>query len=129
MTDRSFTAAMVQMRTGLLPEPSLHQATALIREAAKQGAQYVQTPEVSNMMQANREALFAHLQPEEDDASLRAYRDLARELQIHLHIGSLAVRATPDRARRRGAGRGPAGSPRRPGSGGNRRCAPARRGP
>ena len=108
--DRSFTAAMVQMRTGLLPEPSLDQAAALIREAAKQGAQYVQTPEVSNMMQANREALFAHLKPEEDDASLRAYRDLARELQIHLHVGSLAVLATPDRAANRSFLIGPDGA-------------------
>jgi deaminated glutathione amidase len=46
----TFTAAMVQMRTGLLPEPSLEQAARLIREAAAQGADYVLTPEVSNMM-------------------------------------------------------------------------------
>jgi len=32
--DRAFTAAMVQMRTGLLPEPSLEQGIALVREAA-----------------------------------------------------------------------------------------------
>ena len=31
-TDMSFTAAMVQMRTGLLPEASLEQGTRLIRE-------------------------------------------------------------------------------------------------
>ena len=36
--DRAFTAAMVQMRTGLLPEPSLEQGTKLIREAAALGA-------------------------------------------------------------------------------------------
>jgi glutaredoxin len=40
----TFTAAMVQMRTGLLPEPSLEQGTRLIREAAAQGADYVLTP-------------------------------------------------------------------------------------
>ena len=28
---RTFTAAMIQMRTGLMPEPSLAQATKLIR--------------------------------------------------------------------------------------------------
>ncbi len=93
-----FVVAMVQMRTGLLPEPSFEQAEALIREAASQGADYVQTPEVSNMMQVSRAALFEHLASEDDDASLRAYRDLARELRIHLHIGSLALRATPERA-------------------------------
>ena len=42
--DQSFTAAMVQMRTGLLPEPSLEQGSKLIREAASQGADYVLTP-------------------------------------------------------------------------------------
>ena len=58
----TFTAAMVQMRTGLLPEPSLEQGIKLIREAAAQGAHYVLTPEVSNMMQLNRQALFEHRQ-------------------------------------------------------------------
>src|SRR4029450_4341745 len=53
--DLTFTAAMVQMRTELLPEPSLEQATKLIREAGAQGADYVRTPEVSNMMQGNRD--------------------------------------------------------------------------
>ena len=89
--DSIFTAAMVQMRTGLLPEPSLEQGTRLIREAAAQGADYVLTPEVSNMMQLNRKALFEHLATEEDDKSLKAYRALAKELNIHLHIGSLAL--------------------------------------
>jgi deaminated glutathione amidase len=97
-TDRSFTAAMVQMRTGLLPEPSLEQGTKLIRQAAAQGADYVLTPEVSNMMQLNRKALFEHLVDEADDLSLKAYRALAAELKIHLHIGSLALRASSERA-------------------------------
>ncbi|MBI5131135.1 MAG: carbon-nitrogen hydrolase family protein [Rhodopseudomonas palustris] len=93
-----FNAALVQMRTGLLPGPSLEQGTKLIREAAAAGADYVLTPEVSNMMQLNREALFQQLADEDSDASLKAYRALARELKIHLHIGSLALRASPDRA-------------------------------
>lgn len=105
----SFIAAMVQMRTSLLPEPSLEQATALIREAAAQGANYVQTPEVSNMMQVNRAALFEHLADEDNDISLKAYCELARELKIHLHIGSLALRATPERAVNRSFLIGPEG--------------------
>ena len=108
--DLSFTAAMVQMRTGLLPEQSLEQGTKLIREAAAQGADYVQTPEVSNMMQLNRTALFEHLADEADDLSLKAYRALAAELKIHLHIGSLALRATPERAVNRSFLIGPDGT-------------------
>jgi deaminated glutathione amidase len=96
--DLSFTAAMVQMRTGLLPQANLEQGTKLIREAAAQGADYVLTPEVSNMIQSNRQAMFENLAAEEDDLSLKAYRALAVELKIHLHIGSLALRASPERA-------------------------------
>jgi hypothetical protein len=108
--DRSFTAGMVQMRTGLLPEPSLAQASRLIREAAAQGADYVQTPEVSNMMQLNRTALFEHLQSEQDDASLKAYRALAAELKIHLHVGSLALRFSEEKAVNRSFLIGPEGN-------------------
>lgn len=93
-----FTAAMIQMCTSLSPEASFRQAEALVREAAAQGADYVQTPEVSNLIQKNRKALFELLAPEQEDVSLKAYRDLARELKIHLHVGSLALRATPERA-------------------------------
>src|SRR6476469_1080986 len=107
--DNIFTAAMVQMRTGLLPGPSLEQGMGLIRQAAAQGAEYVLTPEVSNMMQLNRKALFEHLASEQDDLSLKAYRALAAELKIHLHIGSLALRASPERAVNRSFLIGPAG--------------------
>ena len=96
--DQTFTAALVQMRTGLLPGPSLEQGIKLIREAKAQGADYVLTPEVSNMMQQNRDALFEHLATEEADPSLKAYRALAAELKIYLHIGSLALKFSPEKA-------------------------------
>jgi deaminated glutathione amidase len=93
-----FTAAMVQMRTAMLPETSLAEGIKLIREARDRGADYVQTPEVSNIIQVNRNGLFEVLASEEDDRSLKAYRELASELKMYLHIGSLALKATPERA-------------------------------
>jgi predicted amidohydrolase len=93
-----FTAALVQMRTGLRPADNLEQAVRLIREAKDKGADYVLTPEVTNVMQENRKALFELLASEEDDASLKAFRALASELRIYLHIGSLALKASPERA-------------------------------
>jgi len=109
-TDLTFTAAMVQMCTGLLPQANLEQGTKLIREAAALGADYVLTPEVSNMIQANRKAMFENLSSEQDDVSLKAYRALAAELKIHLHIGSLALRASPERAINRSFLIGPDGA-------------------
>jgi deaminated glutathione amidase len=108
--DPGFTAAMVQMCTGLLPEANLEQGSRLIRQAAAEGADYVQTPEVSNMIQTNRKAMFELLATEQDDVSLKAYRALAAELNIHLHIGSLALRATAERAVNRSFLIGPDGN-------------------
>ncbi len=93
-----FTAALVQMRTGLLPADNLIQAIKLIREAKDKGADYILTPEVTNIMQENRKALFDLLASEDDDGSLRAFRELAQELKVYLHIGSLALKASPERA-------------------------------
>jgi predicted amidohydrolase len=96
-----FKAALVQLRTGLMPADNLLEATRLIREAAAQDAQYIQTPEVTNVMQENRKALFDLLASEADDASLKAFQALAAELKVHLHIGSLALKASPERAANR----------------------------
>jgi predicted amidohydrolase len=45
--------------------------------------------------------LFAHIVEEERDPALAAFQELARELQIHLHIGSLAVKVLPEKAANR----------------------------
>ena len=42
--DLTFTAAMVQMRTGLLPEPSLEQGTKLIRAGRRRRAPIMCSP-------------------------------------------------------------------------------------
>jgi predicted amidohydrolase len=96
-----FIAAMVQTRTKLSPDDNVKEISALIREATARGAAYVQTPEMTNLLAGNRDQLFKTIADEEHDSSLKSFRALARELKIYLHIGSMAVRATPDRAANR----------------------------
>ncbi|QFR33158.1 carbon-nitrogen hydrolase family protein [Ancylobacter sp. TS-1] len=96
-----FRAALVQMRTAKSVATNVETASALIRQAVAEGASYVQTPEMTGTMEENREALFAVLHAEEDDPALAAFRALAAELKIHLHIGSLAVKASEHRAANR----------------------------
>lgn len=86
-----FVAACVQMRSGKAPAANIDQAAALIREAAGLGAAFVQTPEMSNAVNRDRDSLFAALAPEDSDPMLAAFRGLARELGIHLQAGSLAI--------------------------------------
>ncbi len=98
MTAAIFTAALVQMRSGLDPQANLDTAVKLIGEAQDRGAVYVQTPEMTNIMVLQHEQLFAAIVSEENDPSLATFRELARALEIHVHIGSLAIRASADKA-------------------------------
>ncbi|MGE0845313.1 MAG: carbon-nitrogen hydrolase family protein [Flavobacteriaceae bacterium] len=95
---RPFTAAAVQMRSGVDPLANFTEAARLIREAAKAGASYIQTPEMTNILQRGRAALFEAIHPEKSDPSLKAFRGLAAELGVHLHIGSLALKSGDGRA-------------------------------
>jgi deaminated glutathione amidase len=97
----SFRAAMVQMRSGRSPQANCDAAAKLIGEAKAAGADYVLTPEMTNTMEVNREALFATLVDEEHDPVLATLRELARTLGIYLNIGSLAIKVSPDKAANR----------------------------
>jgi predicted amidohydrolase len=102
-TDRSgtFKAAMIQMRSGLTPAANIDAAARLIQEAKDAGADYVLTPEMTNLLAAKREQLFATVVEEAKDTSLSALRELARRLGIIVHVGSLAIRSGPERAANR----------------------------
>jgi len=97
-TTPSFTVALVQMRSGLTPAANLADAIKLIGEAKSAGADYVQTPEMTNIMDIKRERLFATMVTEDQDVCLASFREVARKLAIHLHIGSLALKISPERA-------------------------------
>jgi len=97
----TFTAGLVQMRSGLSPQANLEAALRLIGEAKSAGADYVLTPEMTNILEVKRERLFTALAPEESDASLAAFRGLARQHGIFLHVGSLAIKLLPERAANR----------------------------
>jgi len=96
-----FNAAMIQMRSGLDPAANLAAALKLIDEAKAAGADYVLTPEMTNILAAKREQLFAKIVAEEHDTTLTTLRDVARKLAIYIHIGSLAIKASPEKAANR----------------------------
>jgi deaminated glutathione amidase len=97
----TFRVGLIQMRSGRLPAANLDAAAKLIGEARAAGASYVQTPEMTNIMEAKRDALLAAIMPEDEDISLAGFRDLARRHALWLHIGSLAIKVTPERAANR----------------------------
>jgi predicted amidohydrolase len=96
----TFKAALIQMRSGLEPEANLAAALAAIEQAKRAGADYVLTPEMTNII-TKREHLLATITDDDVDPTLAALREAARRLSIYIHIGSLAVKASPDKAANR----------------------------
>jgi len=94
----TFRVGLIQMRSGRTPRANADAAVKLIGEAKAAGADYVQTPEMTNIMEVKREAMFAALAPEEQDPTLAAFRETARTHRLWLHVGSLALKVSPDKA-------------------------------
>ncbi len=86
-----FVAACVQLRSGTDPVANTAAAVRLLEEAAAGGAHYVQTPEMSNLVNRSREGMMGVLATEERDGMLAALRQTARDRKLHVHIGSLAI--------------------------------------
>jgi predicted amidohydrolase len=101
MAGAKFKAAMIQMRSGLTPAANIDAAVKLIGEARSAGADYVQTPEMTNILAANGQQLFSAIADEDSDTSLATFRELARKLGIYVHVGSMAIKISPDRAANR----------------------------
>jgi predicted amidohydrolase len=90
---RSFRAGLVQMRTGTDITRNIEDARRLIDEACRAGAEFVVTPEMTNIIETKRDVLLAKAAEEDEDALVRSLRGLARHRGIHLLIGSAALKS------------------------------------
>lgn len=93
----NFRAALIQMRSGREPARNLADAARMIRAAKAQGAQFVATPEMTNILETDRPRLLSLARSEGEDASVAGFAALARELGIWLNIGSLALKGPAEK--------------------------------
>lgn len=87
----SFKAACVQLRSGKTIPENATIAQELIKAAAAEGAVYVQTPEMSNVLVKSRAELVERIGLPSDDVFLKMARAAAVQNKLYIHIGSLAV--------------------------------------
>lgn len=88
----TFKAACLQLQSSTDVAENIETVERLAREAASAGAQYVQTPEMTNIVERRRTSLAAKVEAEETDPAVARFASLAAELGIVLHIGSLALK-------------------------------------
>lgn len=92
---------MVELRLGLIQMTStnnvadnISRAVGMIEHAVSKGAQFIATPEMTNIITSNRDELLARTFEEAEDPSLREFQIQARRHSITLLIGSLALKTS-----------------------------------
>jgi len=104
-----FRAACVQLRSSEDVAINIQDASRLIHDAAKGGAQFVATPENTTLMATDGGAKLANSFDEANDPALAVFTALAKELGLWLLIGSLAIKVSDSKTANRSFMIGPDG--------------------
>ena len=99
--DSTFKVGLIQMRSGLRPAANL--SAVLVGDRRGQTRRRRLRPDAGDDQHHGGQArrLFTEIVAEEQDPTLATLRDVARKLAIYVHLGSLAVKASPDKAANR----------------------------
>ena len=89
--------AIFQSCSGIDPAANAAALVDAIKRAAEGGAEMLFTPEMSGLLDGNRERAAGVVQSEEGDDVLAAVREAARASAIWVHVGSLALRGKGDK--------------------------------
>jgi len=93
--------AAIQTRTGISISDNCAELEPLVRRSAAEGARYIQTPEMTGILEKSRKNLFAQIKSESEDELVKLAGSLAGELGIWLHIGSHAIQLSEAKAANR----------------------------
>jgi len=94
--------ALYQAQSGIDPAVNAARLVQAVREAAAGGAAMLFTPEMSGMLDRERERALGKARVEEEDEVLAAVRAAAAEAAIWVHLGSLALRSEGGKLANRG---------------------------
>lgn len=101
---------LIQTRTPATHAAALAHIAPLVRQAIAQGAQFVLTPEGSNVLQKDRAKLLPTLAALEDDLVVNGLREIAAETGTWIDVGSALVRREDGKAANRQAVIDPTGA-------------------
>ncbi len=83
---------LVQLCSGIDVSENIHTTSELVRQCASQGAKLIATPEMTHLVQKDKKGLWGSIVPESLDEGVLAFSSLAKELNVTLLIGSLAIK-------------------------------------
>ena len=97
----SLRVGLIQTRTPATHAAALAHVAPLVRQAIAEGAQFVLTPECTNVLQRDRSKLLPTLTALEDDPVVNGLREIAAETGTWIDIGSALVRREDGKAANR----------------------------
>jgi predicted amidohydrolase len=109
MSERKIKVGCVQLRCGEDVAENVRSALSLIRDAHKAGAQFIATPENTNLMAADGGAKLEKTVAEADDTALPQFANVAEELGVWLLVGSLGIKVSEGKTANRSYLLGPNG--------------------
>lgn len=110
MSAAPFRAACVTLCSGRDPDLNIQAASDYVRDAARDGASFICTPENTLLMEAGGKHLFSAVKSEDDTPAVKNLSSLARDLGIWLSVGSLAIKVAEDKVANRSFLMGPDGN-------------------
>lgn len=93
--------AVLQMTSGIDPRANAETLCAAIAEAGDKGAVMLFAPEMSGLVDRNRQRAAPHIRSEEDSPFVAAMRNAAAKAGMWVHLGSLPVTGPDGRSRNR----------------------------
>ena len=94
--------ALYQAQSGIDPAANADRLVKAVRDAAAGGAAMLFTPEMSGMLDRDRERANSKARHETDDEVLAAVRGAAAKARIWVHLGSLALKGEREKLVNRG---------------------------
>ena len=93
----SVRVALYQAQSGIDPVANGRRLADMIHASASAGARMLFTPEMTGLLDRDRERAAAQVAEEADDVVLAKAREAARHAGIWVHLGSLALKGVGDR--------------------------------
>lgn len=94
--------ALYQAQSGIEPAANAARLVEAVARAGAGGAAMLFTPEMSNMLDRNRECALSRARVEDEDEVLGAVRGAAANAGLWVHLGSIALRGSGDKLVNRG---------------------------
>ena len=94
--------ALYQAQSGLDPTANAEKLVGAVRDASAGGAAMLFTPEMSGMLDRDRERALGKARAEDQDEVLAAVRKAAAKAGIWVHLGSLALKGDSGKLVNRG---------------------------